>query len=200
MKLEFFIAQTPTQKGNSKRILRGRGGVPFIASSSKHKKAEETLAARAYEHRPPAPLTGPVRLEVTFVMPIPSSLPKWARAAAVAGLIYPAKRPDRGNLLKLVEDALEGPFYGDDAQIVDGPVRKAYGETPGYRIVLEQIEEATKETCLAKALEARLQRTARELETECVGGCRRLVTADDVAHYGGRCDRCWRDYIAGVPG
>jgi len=143
MVLEFFVAQRPRQKGNSKRLIRvGRARRWMLVPRTDDKVAEDALAARVQAFRPPAPLFGPVRLDVTFCMPVPRSWPLRRREAALAGRELPAVRPDRGNLLKLVEDALEGPFYVDDGQIVAGEVAKVYAEIPGYRIRLGSLPEA----------------------------------------------------------
>lgn len=140
--MKFFVAAIPGVKGNSKRVVK-KGGRPSLIGDPLARKRERELVALLAEFRPSAPLDGPLRLDVTFVMPIPSSFPKWKRAAALAGDVYPTRRPDRGNILKLVEDAMEGVFYRDDAQIVRGEVRKAYGDAPGYLIELEQLHETT---------------------------------------------------------
>jgi len=141
------VRGVPGVKGNSKRIVQNRKtGAAFLIGDSKARKREKDLVSLLSEHAPPAPLEGPLRMDVVFVMPIPKSMSKWRKAAALDGRgVYPSKRPDRGNLLKLLEDALEAcGFYRDDSQIVDGVVAKAYGETPGTRVWLTQLEEATR--------------------------------------------------------
>ena len=141
--MEFFLAAAPKQKGNSKRILHvGRPGArrTIIASSARDKAAELQLAALAVVYRPLRPLEGPVRLSVTFVLPIPPSWPARKRAEALAGVLQPIGRPDRGNMLKLAEDALQAAgFYVDDSQIVGGEVAKRYGDPAGYRITLTPV-------------------------------------------------------------
>lgn len=144
--MEFFIAATPAQKGNSKRIIRvPRRGLPpalRIASSVKDKAAEMAVARLALAYRPGRPLEGPLRLDATFCMPVPPSWSRRQRAEALAGLRYPigGNRLDRGNMLKLLEDALQlAGFYQHDGQIVDGAVRKVYSATPGYRVRLEPL-------------------------------------------------------------
>lgn len=52
----------------------------------------------------------------------------------------PFKKPDRLKLARAIEDALTGRVYKDDAQIVDGPVRKHYcapGDMPRVEIQIE---------------------------------------------------------------
>lgn len=140
-RLEFFVAMLPRQKNALKAFRFGATGVR-LHYDKKTKEAEATLASRVLEHRPTEPFSGPVRLDAVFVMPVPAGFPQWKRAAALAGRVYPAKRPDRGNLLKLLEDALTGPFVLDDSQFVAGNVAKIYGTVPGYRLVLEELDES----------------------------------------------------------
>jgi Holliday junction resolvase RusA-like endonuclease len=141
--LEFFLAAAPKQKGNSKLIFRTgyRGSGPTrVASNPKDKAAELRLVAMARTYRPLRPLEGPLRLSVAFVLPIPPSWSGRKRAEALAGVLQPTGRPDRGNLLKLLEDALQAAgFYVNDAQIVGGEVAKRYGDPPGYRIQLTPV-------------------------------------------------------------
>lgn len=143
MPLEFFLAAVPKQKGNSKVIFRTgyRGSGPTrVASNPRDKAAELRLVALARAYRPLRPLQGALRLSVTFVLPIPPSWPARKRAEAQAGVLQPIGRPDRGNLLKLAEDALQAAgFYADDSQIVGGEVAKRYGDPAGYRITLTPV-------------------------------------------------------------
>jgi Holliday junction resolvase RusA-like endonuclease len=69
------------------------------------------------------PLEGPVMLTVEAFMPIPASWSK-KRQARVYGRFHTVK-PDLGNLVKLVEDSLNGVGYSDDAQIA------RYGDRTG---------------------------------------------------------------------
>lgn len=85
-----------------------------------------------------APIAGPVWCEFTFHMPIPKGTSKVRRIQMLNGIIHPSKRPDRTNILKLYEDCLNGIVIEDDGQIVDGPVRKIYGEMP--KTVIKIIE------------------------------------------------------------
>lgn len=89
------------------------------------------------QDRPAEPYDGAVRLTLGFLLLRPKSLPKRVREHT--------KRPDTGNLLKAVEDALTGVVYRDDAQIVELHVSKNYAgapwsATPGVRILVERVE------------------------------------------------------------
>lgn len=134
--LSFFIPIAPGVKGNSKRIVRC-GARLMLIGRAKDREREQSVVAWARRYAPAAPLVGPLRLDVAFVLEPPRSWSASKRARALAGDIAPAVQPDRGNYLKLVEDALEkAGFYPNDGQIVAGDVVKRYGDRAGYEIRL----------------------------------------------------------------
>lgn len=86
-------------------------------------------------------VTGAVRLTVTAFFPIPASYPLSKKAKAKAGILRHTKRPDLSNVVKAVEDALNGIGYADDAQIVSLIAKKAYSEIPRTEIIVEAEDE-----------------------------------------------------------
>lgn len=66
---------------------------------------------------------------------IPTSAGKKKRQAMLTKKIRPTKKPDFDNIGKVICDSLNGIAYRDDAQIVDGMVRKFYSEEP--RVVVK---------------------------------------------------------------
>ena len=123
--------------------IPGKGGAPGFQKIVLHQRTEAAERALVDALRPLAPavpLAGALRLDLVSVLPIPASWPAWKREAALAGVV-PAiaarKHGDRGNLLKMVEDALEAAgFYADDAAVTSGDVAKCYGPVPGYQITI----------------------------------------------------------------
>lgn len=90
----------------------------------------------------PAPVDGPVALELHVTRLRPTSYPK----RPTARMPWPwadTKKPDCSNFAKVIEDALIGVAYHDDAQIVDLRVTKGWGEH-AVRVVVKRvsIEEA----------------------------------------------------------
>lgn len=77
-------------------------------------KAALQLAIAQSPDKPPAPLQGPLFLEVYFYMPRPQSL---MRKKDPPGPIPHIKKPDVDNLVKAVWDALNGLLWRDDSQI-----------------------------------------------------------------------------------
>lgn len=89
--------------------------------------------------------SGPVRLECTFVFAAPKSWPAWRRALVAGGVLVPhTARPDTSNLVKLVEDALSGVLYRDDAQVCDyGVTLKVYGPRDETRVRVTLLPRTT---------------------------------------------------------
>ena len=52
-----------------------------------------------------------------------------------AGKIFPSRKPDIDNVLKVVLDALNGVAYKDDSRVVAVSARKVYSMTP--KLVIE---------------------------------------------------------------
>ena len=80
-------------------------------------------------------IEGPVDVRLTAHLRIPKSATKKARAAMLAGVERPTKKPDGDNLAKLTMDALNGVCWRDDVQVVDLTVRKFWSDEP--RLVVE---------------------------------------------------------------
>jgi len=84
-------------------------------------KAAVALAVAAAYQGPP--LEGPLRVSVLFLLPRPGRL-IWKRREMPR--VWAPVKPDRDNLEKSLQDALNGQLWADDAQIVAGAVRKMY--------------------------------------------------------------------------
>lgn len=99
-------------------------------------KASAQMAARlAYSG---APLEGPLIMDVEFVFPRPAHLPKRLGDARVPHDV----KPDRDNLLKSLQDALNGLLYRDDAQICSGLTTKwraSTTEQPHVRVSIREV-------------------------------------------------------------
>lgn len=135
------LAGEPQGKGRPRsRIVRKPGAASFVQTYTpgQTRKYEDQLrlAAQAVMGEA-APVEGPVFLTLTATMPIPASMSKKDRAKAISGELWPTKKPDFDNLVK-VTDALNKVVYSDDKQVVVGTVVKIYGEKPSMRIVIRR--------------------------------------------------------------
>ncbi|TDR82189.1 Holliday junction resolvase RusA-like endonuclease [Paludibacterium purpuratum] len=97
--------------------------------------AQRAMAGRA-------PITGPADVRLTMLLPIPTSWSKKKQAAALAGQVYPTKKPDADNVVKAIFDGINGVVWVDDVQACDIAVRKRYAETPGVQVVVTEIQGA----------------------------------------------------------
>lgn len=85
-----------------------------------------------------APLEGPLYLDIIVCKPRPTSYPK----RPTARFPWPrhwTKKPDVTNFAKLIEDALTGIAWHDDAQIVDGATHKRFG--PRDEVIITVAEQ-----------------------------------------------------------
>ena len=55
-----------------------------------------------------------------------------------ARLLRPTLKPDYDNIAKIIADSLNGIAYRDDAQIVDGYVRKFYSDKPRVVVTIQE--------------------------------------------------------------
>lgn len=97
---------------------------------------EEKMLGLLYEYRPEVPLTGPILLGLKCFLPIPKSLSKKKRAAALAGEIRPTTKPDLDNMIKHFKDVCKDIFWVDDKQIIEylAGTGKYYGDPARWEI------------------------------------------------------------------
>jgi len=86
------------------------------------------------------PFDGDIVLHVLFIKERPKS---HYRSGKFSHLLKPdspnvfhSVKPDRGKLLRAVEDALTGIVYTDDARVVGGSVWKIWGDEPGVIMIV----------------------------------------------------------------
>lgn len=87
-----------------------------------------------------APSAAPIRLTMTVCFAVPTAFSRRKRAQALAGYLWPTKKPDIDNTMKLC-DALNGVVWIDDKQVVSGTVHKIYGDRPGLVLEVETLAE-----------------------------------------------------------
>lgn len=151
MRIEIFIEGRPRPAGSKRAFaLRRRdgslvtrpGGSPVInvTDDCKDSSAWKADVREAFRRQWQGdPLSGPVSLSVEFVLARPKAhfrTGKHANELRPDAPSWHTKKPDRGKLLRAVEDALTGIAWIDDAQVCAGPVSKCYGSREGVSIVL----------------------------------------------------------------
>lgn len=85
------------------------------------------------------PLEGPVLMTATATFTPPKSWSKTKRSAALAGELYPTKKPDADNILKALGDALNEVVFLDDKQIVVATISKRFGTVAQLEVEVREI-------------------------------------------------------------
>ena len=105
------------------------------------KMAEQNFTLQSLAHRPKELICGPVYVGLKIIRSIPKSMSKKNKLLALDEVLRPITKPDLSNYIKLIEDAITGIFYRDDAQIVGYlDIGKYYGLTPKIEVVIEYVE------------------------------------------------------------
>lgn len=85
------------------------------------------------------PFSGAGMLEVLEIRAVPSSWSAKKRDEALCGRIRATKKPDSSNVLKTVEDALNGILWKDDSQLIRSAGGKVYGAEPRIIITVSDL-------------------------------------------------------------
>jgi len=133
----FKVDGTPVPKGRARYARRGN----FISTYTPEKtRTYETLIKDAAIEAMGSsePLETPVSLYLYIRVPIPKSCTKKRLEAIDNGSEKPTKKPDASNILKSVEDGMNGVVYHDDSQIINIHVTKVYSSLPGVDICVKE--------------------------------------------------------------
>lgn len=122
------------QRGKFKRAVSPKR----MVSWQSHARMAAQLAMRGR-----VMFLGPVWMEVVIAVRPPSSWPKWKIEAALTDRIRPTTTPDRGNIVKNAEDALQTVVYLDDKQVVFERSHKIYKPEPGLTITVWPASQAS---------------------------------------------------------
>lgn len=133
-------------KSRAMQITKKDGSRKWVAQAYKtpeQRSKEFELEWQLMHHAPPKPHTGKIGLMVIAYYPIPESWSKKKKAAALAGEIAPVKaKPDLSNVIKHIEDVMEGIFFVNDKQICTLSSSKYYSDTPRVKIAILAEDEA----------------------------------------------------------
>jgi len=137
--IDFTVPGDPKPEKKRQRIFKRKGGLPVIGSRTdepEQKDFKARLALFALEAGA-RPVAGPLRVTIIVYRPQPATYPKRPTKSKPWPWAW-ISRPDRTNFEKIVEDALNGICWLDDAQIIDGVTLKRWGE-PGVRVIVEEL-------------------------------------------------------------
>jgi crossover junction endodeoxyribonuclease RusA len=135
-RIEFWVPGIPAPQGSkSFKGFAGNGRAIMAESSKKVKPWRQAVAVSATQAMRDAgaqPFTGPVTVDLAFIMPRPKTAPKLK--------VLPAtKRPDVDKTARACLDALTGVCFVDDSQVVKLVASKRvalFGENPGCQITV----------------------------------------------------------------
>lgn len=145
VRIAFRVPAVPVAQPRQRHRIMSIGGRQMVGNftPAKHPvnafKAAVQLAAR--QMYTGAPLEGPLRLAVTFVLPRPKSM-CWKKRPQPRA--WHQAKPDADNLAKAVMDALLGTVWRDDNQVCWLLARKLYAsgaEQPGVEVEVRQLGE-----------------------------------------------------------
>jgi len=133
----FKVDADPVGKQRARYAKRGNHVMAY--TPDKTRNYESLIKEAAIEAMGSSePLETPVTLYLYIRAPIPKSLPKKRIEACLNGLEKPIKKPDASNVLKSVEDAMNGVVYKDDSQIVNIHVSKVYSSVSGVDVCIKE--------------------------------------------------------------
>jgi crossover junction endodeoxyribonuclease RusA len=129
---ELMVPGRPAPQGSKRHVGNG-----VMVESSKAVGAWRELVAYSVARSwRTAPLEGPVRVRLSFVMPRPVATPKRRTPPAI-------KKPDVDKLGRAMLDALTGVCWRDDSQVVELHATKRLAELdeiPGALIQIGRFE------------------------------------------------------------
>lgn len=117
-------------------LKRPRFGLGKVYDSQKREKYGVQLQLKS-QHEYGFPFDGPLKLEVTFFMPLPQRLRKKIHTNS-----YPPHytKPDIDNLLKFLLDCCNGIIFSDDALVSCIGAQKVYSEVPRTEFSITRLE------------------------------------------------------------
>lgn len=134
MKIQFTVPGEPQGKGRPRFTGQGRAYTPEKTKAYESLVKAAFLASGCKAFPPGVPLV----IHIDAYYAIPKSASKQKQAQMQNREIRPTKTPDYDNVAKAVSDSLNGLAYHDDAQIVDGRVRKFYDYLPRVEVLITQ--------------------------------------------------------------
>lgn len=136
----FNVEGNPVGKQRARYAKRGNHVSAYTPEKTRSYEALIKDAARQAMGSS-SPLETPVSLYLYIRAPIPASATKKLLQAIASGDEKPTKKPDASNILKSVEDGMNGVVYKDDSQIVNIHVTKVYSSQSGVDICVKECLE-----------------------------------------------------------
>ena len=135
--LKIVIPGSPIGQGRPKfSTINGHPKAYDPEKSRNYKAYVRMLATQAMKDTGFEMIDGPCAVIINAFFEIPKSKSKKFKERALGGLERPTKKPDLSNIVKGIEDALNGLAYKDDSSIVYLSVAKVYSDIPRVEVIL----------------------------------------------------------------
>ena len=82
----------------------------------------------------------PLEISILALFPIPKYVSRKTKELMLNGRLFPTKKPDADNIIKVILDALNGLAYRDDVQICRVYFEKMYAEIPETKVLIKNYE------------------------------------------------------------
>ena len=133
--LKIEIPGSPIGQGRPKfSTINGHPKAYDPEKSRNYKAYVRMLATQAMKDSGFTMIEGPCVLRIDAYFEVPKSKSKRFREAALLDQERPTKKPDADNIVKAIQDALNGLAYKDDAYIVHLACQKFYSDNPRVEV------------------------------------------------------------------
>ena len=143
-KIFFACAETgrelPARAPRRPRICKVNGR--SVAYTPKETIEYENLIRASYTAGSKAKFERSLPLEISILalFPIPKYVSRKTKELMLNGRLFPTKKPDADNIIKVILDALNGLAYRDDVQICRVYFEKMYAEIPETKVLIKNYE------------------------------------------------------------
>ncbi len=139
--LKIIIPGEPTAQGRPRFTTISGHAVAYDPPKSKNYKAfVKMLGENAVKKQGWQLFDLPIEMRLKAYLSVPKSKSKKFREQALKGAERPTKKPDCSNIVKGIEDALNGVAYLDDKLIVKSVIEKWYSDSPRVEVCLQYAE------------------------------------------------------------
>lgn len=132
MKIHFEVIGIPKPQSRPRIFRRGGRVISYSPKTSWY----EIVYWTALQHRAQTELNGPLKMEISLILPQPTSWSKKKKAETK----FCGVRPDLDNYAKAILDAFNNArVWNDDGQVAELIIRKIYGPEPKAIITVEEL-------------------------------------------------------------
>ena len=133
----FTVYGHPVAKGRPRFSTRGKFPVAYTPEKTKTYETEVGMMAKAAMGAS-KPLEGALEAFIYVTFPVPPSYSKKRTEACLNNTEKYIKKPDLTNVVKSIEDGMNGIVYRDDSQITSLHSTKVYGEVAKVEVMVRQ--------------------------------------------------------------